>query len=91
MIKRMKGTYRRGVIQLDEPLPLPDGARVDVTVVATELGQEGLQKTDESSWDALTQLLSDCAIDTGITDFARSHDRYLYGSGSLGRDKSGSN
>jgi predicted DNA-binding antitoxin AbrB/MazE fold protein len=52
MIKRMKGIYRRGVIQLDEPLPLSDGAKVDVTVVATELGQEELQKTDESSWDA---------------------------------------
>ncbi len=89
MIKRMKGIYRRGVIQLDEPLPLSDGAKVDVTVVATELDQEELQKTDESSWDALTQLLSDCEIDTGITDFARSHD--LYGSGSLGRDTSGSN
>ena len=89
MIKRMKGIYQRGVIQLDESLPLSNGAEVDVTVVATELGQEQLQKSDESSWDALTELLSDCAIDTGITDFARSHD--LYGSGSFGRDTSGSN
>jgi predicted DNA-binding antitoxin AbrB/MazE fold protein len=85
MTKR-KGIYQRGVIHLDEPLPLPDGAQVYVTVVATERGREELQEMDESSWDALAQLLSDCAIDTGIPDFARSHDRYLYGSDSLRRD-----
>ena len=82
----MKGIYQRGVIHLDQPLPLPDGAQVDVAVVATERGREELQETDESSWDALIQLLSECAIDTGIPDFARSHDRYLYNSDSLGRD-----
>jgi hypothetical protein len=86
MTKRMKGIYQRGVIHLDEPLPLPDGAQVDVMFVATERARDDLQGTGESSWDALAQLLSDCAIDTGIPDFARSHDRYLYGSDSLRRD-----
>lgn len=86
MTKRIKGIYQRDVIHLDESLPLPDGAEVDVTVVATELGQDELQEMDESSWAALAQLLSDCAIDTGFPDFACSHDRYLYGSDSLRRD-----
>ena len=62
MTKRMKGTYQRGVIHLDEPLSLPDGAHVNVTVVATERGRDELQEMDESSWDALAKLLSDCAI-----------------------------
>jgi predicted DNA-binding antitoxin AbrB/MazE fold protein len=86
MTKRVKGRYQRGVIHLEEPLPLPDGAHVHVTVVATERSRDELQEMDERSWDALTQLLSDCAINTGIPDFARSHDRYLYGSDSLRRD-----
>lgn len=86
MIKRMKGIYQRGVIQLEVPLALPDGAHINVTVVATERSRDELQEMNESSWDALAQLLSDCAIDTGIPDFARSHDRYLYGSDSLRRD-----
>jgi predicted DNA-binding antitoxin AbrB/MazE fold protein len=86
MIKRIKGIYQRGVIHLEEPLALPDGAHVRVTVVPTEQGRDELQEMDESSWDVLAQLLSDCAIDTGFPDFARSHDRYLYGSDSLGRD-----
>ena len=77
MIKRIKGIYQRGVIHLEEPLALPDGAHVSVMVVATERGRDELQEMDESSWDVLTQLLSDCAIDTGISDFARSHDRYI--------------
>lgn len=85
MTKRMKGIYQRGVIHLDEPLALPDGVHVNVTVVATERGRDELQGMDESSWDALAQLLVDCAIDTGFPDFARSHDRYLYGSDSLRR------
>ena len=85
MIKRIKGIYQRGVIHLEEPLALPDGAHVNVTVVASEQGRDELQEM-ESSWDALAQLLSNCAIDTGIPDFARSHDRYLYGSDSLRRD-----
>ena len=91
MTKRIKGIYQRGVIHLEEPLVLPEGAHVDVAVIATERGRDELQEMDESSWDALTRLLSDCAIDTGTPDFARSHDRYLYGSDSLRRDKSGSN
>ena len=86
MSRRVKGVYQNGVIRLKEPLPLRDGAPVDVMVIATERSRDELQEMDESSWDTLAQLLSDCAIDTGIPDFARSHDRYLYGSDSLRRD-----
>jgi hypothetical protein len=32
------------------------------------------------SWDTLTQLLAECAIDTGVPDLASQHDHYLYGS-----------
>lgn len=84
--KIVKGIYQRGVIHLEEPLALPDVAHVNVTVVATERRRDELQEMDESSWVTLAQLLSDCAMDTGIPDFARSHDRYLYGSDSLRRD-----
>ena len=87
----MKGTYQRGVIHLDEPLPLPDGAQVDVAVVATERGQNQLPEMDESSWDALTQLLADCAIDTGIADLASRHDYYLYAMAKTVRDDNRTN
>jgi hypothetical protein len=38
------------------------------------------QEIESRSWDALTQLLAECAIDTGISDLAHQHDHYLYGS-----------
>ncbi len=60
MTKKVKGIYQSGMIHLDEPLPIPDGAQVDVAVVATERGQGQLREMDESSWDALTRLLTGC-------------------------------
>ncbi|MEP6913372.1 MAG: hypothetical protein ABI923_11490 [bacterium] len=51
---------------------------------ATASSQEGdsggpSQVMDDHSWDALTQLLTECAIDTGVPDLAQQHDHYLYG------------
>jgi len=37
------------------------------------------EKTNDRSWDAITQLLNECAIDTGVSDLAQQHDHYLYG------------
>ncbi len=91
MKRNLKATYVSGDLVLDEPLPLRDGTQVEITLRSTKGSSvRESREADEGSWDALLQLLSDCAIDTGIPDFARAHDRYLYGSGSLGRDKSGS-
>lgn len=33
----------------------------------------------DTGWDALTALLEDCQMDTGITDLAHQHDHYLHG------------
>ena len=43
-------------------------------------------ETDDQSEDALTQLLNECAIDTGVSDLAHQHDRYLYGLTKNGTD-----
>ena len=77
MTTNLKAIYENGVLRLEEPLSLPDGAEVHVQVTAFEDG--GRSKEPEDQWDALTQLLADCAIDTGISDLARQHDHYLYG------------
>ena len=80
MTTNLKATYEQGVLRLKEPLSLPDGTQVDVTVIAPEEGNgEHTQIMEDSAWDALTQLLADCAIDTGVPDLASEHDHHLYG------------
>lgn len=80
MTANFKATYEQGVLRLKEPLSLPDGTQVDVTVTTTEKDNgEPSQVMDGRSWDALTQLLADCEIDTGVPDLASQHDHYLYG------------
>ena len=80
MTPKLKAIYEHGVLRLDQPLPLPDGTQVVVTVVSQEADNaERSSGMGDQSWDALTQLLTECAIDTGIPDFAHEHDRYLYG------------
>jgi len=80
MTTNIKAIYEQGVLRLKEPLSLPDGTQVDLTVTSHEEDNgEPSQAMDGRSWDTLTQLLAECAIDTGIPDFARNHHRYLYG------------
>lgn len=80
MTANLKAIYERGVLRLIEPLSLPDGTQVDVTITAQEEPPKpAAAETDVQSWNALTQLIEDCAIDTGIADLAQQHDHYLYG------------
>ena len=78
MKRKLKATYVSGNLVLEEPLPLSDGTQVEITVMPTEGSSiYDSREADEGFWETLTQLLSDCAIDTGIPDLARSHDRYI--------------
>ncbi len=80
MTANLKAIYEQAILRLKEPLSLPDGSQVDVTVVSHEEDDsERSQGMEERSWDALTQLLAECAIDTGVSDLASQHDHYLYG------------
>lgn len=80
MTTNLKAIYEQGVLRLKEPLLLPDGTQVDVTVTSHEEDNgERAQVMEGRSWDTLTQLLADCEIDTGVADLASQHDHYLYG------------
>ena len=78
MTTNLKAIYEQGVLRLKQPLSLPDGTQVDVTVTSHET-DSGEQVMDGHSWDTLTQLLAECEIDTGVSDLASQHDHYLYG------------
>ena len=80
MTTNLKAIYEQGVLRLKEPLSLPDGTQVDVTVTSHEEDNgKPSQVMDGRSWDTLTQLLADCEIDTGVPDLASLHDHFLYG------------
>ncbi len=80
MTTNLKAIYEQGVLRLKEPLSLPDGTPVDVTVTSHEEDKgERSPGMEDHSWDALTQLIAECAIDTGVPDLATQHDHYLYG------------
>jgi predicted DNA-binding antitoxin AbrB/MazE fold protein len=80
MTTPLKAIYEQGVLRLKEPLSLTDGTQVDVTVVSLEEDNgERSHGMEDSSWEALAQLLADSTIDTGVPDLARQHDHYLYG------------
>lgn len=80
MTTNLKAIYEQGVLRLEEPLSLPDGAQVDVALIVPEKDNGATsQPMDGRSWDTLTQLLADCEIDTGVAALASQHDHYLYG------------
>jgi predicted DNA-binding antitoxin AbrB/MazE fold protein len=66
-----RGHIHNGVVVLDEPVTLPEGAKVEVNVVVT--GEEASKKP---------RRLIDLAgiIESGLpTDLALNHDHYLHG------------
>ena len=78
MTTNLKAIYEKGVLKLTEPLSIPDGAHVDVTVTLEEQDNgKHPPDTEDPSWDALTKLLAECGIDTGVSDLAQQHDHYL--------------
>ncbi len=74
----IRATYEQGALKLAEQIELEEGAEVDVIVIARQ-PNNGEKLLQDQEWNALTELLNECAVDTGIPDLAHQHDHYLYG------------
>jgi predicted DNA-binding antitoxin AbrB/MazE fold protein len=73
----VKGVFRNGVVRPIQPVEASEGQSVIITFL--DEGVTGPEfPVDESAWDALVQLVEECAVETGITDLAHQHDHYLY-------------
>jgi hypothetical protein len=77
LMQSVKGTYRNGIIQLDEPVSAEEGQPVIITFV--EFIDQPEQSSEDSSWDDLMDFIEENAIETGIPDLAHQHDHYLHG------------
>lgn len=67
------GTVSNGVVVLDQPGVLPEGARVEVTV--KESGAPGT--ANEPTLQGLLKLAG--CLDDLPADFAAEHDHYIHG------------
>ena len=81
-----RGHVKNGVVELDEPAFLPEGAEVSVDLVPTRnaaLGEtESVSTEKEASIPSLYDQFKDIVgiIEEGLPeDLAMNHDHYLYG------------
>lgn len=70
----VRGHVRRGVVVIDPPALLPEGAEVEVSIVAADHGSGG------SGEDLSNKLLKWAGRAMGLpADLAENHDHYLHG------------
>ena len=74
----VRGIFEGGAARPSEPIEGRDGQAVIITFL-DEAGAQTPAADHTAEWDALTQLIEDCGIETGIGDLAHQHDHYLYG------------
>lgn len=72
----VKGHYKDGVVTPSEAVEGQEEGEVIITFLSPA---PALREIRETNWDALTKLIEECQIDTGISDLAHQHDHYLYG------------
>jgi predicted DNA-binding antitoxin AbrB/MazE fold protein len=73
----VKGVFQNGVVRPVQPVEASEGQSVIIIFLDEGVTSSWLS-ADESAWDALSQLVEECAVETGITDLAHQHDHYLY-------------
>ncbi len=70
-----RGYVKNGVVVLDPPADLPEGAEVEVGVVGE--GREPLEDETPTLYEQLKDVIG---IADGLpSDLARNHDHYLHG------------
>lgn len=72
----VKGQYKDGIIAPTEPISQQEEGDVIITFLASS---EDAPRIRETNYDALTKLIDDCQMDTGISDLAHQHDHYIHG------------
>jgi len=78
MLLSVKGIFKNGVARPAQPVEGREGQPV-VIMFLEEPPDSSTISEEDTTWDALAQLVEDCAVETGVTDLAHQHDHYLYG------------
>jgi hypothetical protein len=75
----IKGRVKNGVVYPNEPVAGYDQEEVLITFLNEQIPVANVRDVQKTDYDALTKLLEDCQMDTGIEDLAHQHDHYLHG------------
>ncbi len=75
----IKGRIKDGIVYPAEPVEGYDEEEVLITFLNERVQLPTFGNIQETDYDALTKLINDCQMDTGIEDLAHQHDHYLYG------------
>ena len=76
----IKGRLKDGVVYPNEPVAGYDQEEVLITFLNEQIPVAYARDVQETDYDALTKLLEDCQMDTGIEDLADHDDHFLHGS-----------
>jgi len=78
-----RGHIKNGAVEFEEPVPLPEGAEVEVIASQSGNGEKPIECTPEAEGEIPTlyeQLKDFIGIGNGLPkDMAKNHDHYLYG------------
>lgn len=77
MLISIKGIFKEGVAHPAEEVEGREGQSVIIMFLEEDMDEK--ESEQEAAWDALTQLVDNCAVETGVRDLAHQHDHYLYG------------
>ena len=79
-MKVYQGVIKKGKIAPTEPLDLPDGTIVQITL---ETKDEVFGTIEPDPFKNIEEL----AVETGVLDFAEEHNHYLYGPPKLRQER----
>ena len=75
----IKGRIKDGIVYPAEPVEGYDEEEVLITFLNERTKPLTIGSVQETDYDALTKLINDSQMDTGIEDLAHQHDHYLHG------------
>ena len=75
----VRGVFEKGRARPIRSIHGREGQPVIITFLEEPAETERVAEVgSEDAWQAMTQLVASCAVETGIPDLAHRHDEYLH-------------
>lgn len=75
----VKGVFEQGRARPFQKIRGREGQSVIITFLDEPMKSEVASSDDtDNAWNAFSELVASCAVETGIADLAHRHDAYLH-------------